>query len=498
LCHDQRRGQFKASEWLLTQLSKKLHISNVLDLNDISVIDYDNQLVELNESEVNETITASQKEYIRAFLEDLLSTLLGGSLDNVLVGPIGKSSDYLPICDHECPGLAHANLKRLIQKIIAEAGRLPELLNRSGVPPRPEEHLPYFDPKKYNQLLATAVLNKVVESYNNPRNEIKSKDEFQALNVDINQNTVKPEKDIPKETEIVPKSNESPKTSAMKIETQRELLSPAAVSSATSQSVYSDDDDNSESSEQLLETLIKQQKTKTKLPDLTSDETNDDEYHSIKSVATDSTWEDNWMFKSKKNPNDGSNSIAMLIPSPTEDVKVLIGDRTADEINSDESPKSPADIPNVLVHNKTVIGGKHPLTDFIENSSDFESLTSQNSFSEAKNDLLIDDGDFVKVEKPLLNIEYSTLDMKNGNVEKMKEAINPYVERKVDANSDVVTDRKGDDSVKVEKVVVSTGISSEISKTKETVADTPVPAPRKSSKGDLPSPNNASSPKPGN
>jgi hypothetical protein len=38
---------------------------------------------------------------------------------------------------------------------------LPSTFDFSGVPGRQEEPLPVFDPKKYEQLLATAVLNKV-------------------------------------------------------------------------------------------------------------------------------------------------------------------------------------------------------------------------------------------------------------------------------------------------------------------------------------------------
>lgn len=68
----------------------------------------------------------------------------------------------LPVWDHECPDVKHLKLKRLIQKIMSEAMRLPDLFNLSGVPQRPEEQMPFFDPKKYEQLVATAVLNKVI------------------------------------------------------------------------------------------------------------------------------------------------------------------------------------------------------------------------------------------------------------------------------------------------------------------------------------------------
>lgn len=54
----------------------------------------------------------------------------------------------------------------------------------------------------------------------------------------------------------------------------------------------------------------------------------------VKSIAsstgTDGTWEDNWLFKRRKLKTENQ-SIAMLVPSPSEDVKALIGDKNADE-----------------------------------------------------------------------------------------------------------------------------------------------------------------------
>lgn len=40
--------------------------------------------------------------------------------------------------------------------------KIPDLFDHSGVPSQPQRiNLPQFDPKKYEELLATAVLNKV-------------------------------------------------------------------------------------------------------------------------------------------------------------------------------------------------------------------------------------------------------------------------------------------------------------------------------------------------
>uniref|UniRef100_A0A182UI35 Uncharacterized protein n=1 Tax=Anopheles melas TaxID=34690 RepID=A0A182UI35_9DIPT len=79
------------------------------------------------------------------------------------------------------------------------------------------------------------------------------------------------------------------------------------------------------------------QRHKVPLPDL-SDTTGsgsgaeDDDLQSLKSNATDGTWEENWLFR-KRQLKTTESSIAMLVPSPTEEVKALIGDKNADEIS---------------------------------------------------------------------------------------------------------------------------------------------------------------------
>lgn len=53
-------------------------------------------------------------------------------------------------------------------------------------------------------------------------------------------------------------------------------------------------------------------------------------------MVGDGTWEDNWLFKKKRNTLQTSgapNSIGMLVPAPKENVRAQIGDRTADEVS---------------------------------------------------------------------------------------------------------------------------------------------------------------------
>jgi hypothetical protein len=49
----------------------------------------------------------------------------------------------------------------LVQRVIEEALRLPDFLDYSGIDRDPEGRLPEFNPKTYEDLLATAILNKV-------------------------------------------------------------------------------------------------------------------------------------------------------------------------------------------------------------------------------------------------------------------------------------------------------------------------------------------------
>lgn len=56
---------------------------------------------------------------------------------------------------------SYANLRNLIERIIEQVFKIPNLVDQSGVPGRDSGTLPEFNPKKYEELLATAVLNKV-------------------------------------------------------------------------------------------------------------------------------------------------------------------------------------------------------------------------------------------------------------------------------------------------------------------------------------------------
>lgn len=125
----------------------------------------------------------------------------------------------------------------------------------------------------------------------------------------------------------------------------------------------------------------------------------------------------------------------MLVPSPTEDVKALIGDKNADEVSDlseaegdinddassessaededDDHPNDATDVPNVLIQNKSIIGGKNHFVDLVDTKKhqdhqDFESLTSQTSLSEAKNDVAFFEEDYMRIERAVIELERQT------------------------------------------------------------------------------------------
>lgn len=116
-------------------------------------------------------------------------------------------------------------------------------------------------------------------------------------------------------------------------------------------------------------------------------------------ASDEAVWQNNWLFRKRASPDNddhdddasstglasitssvtNSTSVGMLVPSPTEDVKTLIGDRTADEVSdlseagsdveselSDAEPLATnhVDIPHVIVQSKTLIGGKNEVESF--------------------------------------------------------------------------------------------------------------------------------------
>lgn len=186
-----------------------------------------------------------------------------------------------------------------------------------------------------------------------------------------------------------------------------------------------EDDEPGEDSSDMNEYVLKH---RVPLPDFSTidsgDSTADEMSSSRSTTGTEGTWEENWLFKKKKLKADSSASLAMLVPSPTQEVKALIGDINADEV-SDLSEAEDVDrhgsdmdemdevsglkeLPSVLIQSKTLIGGKNELISFDDNSSGGDSLVSNPdsgiNVTDARNDALVDE-EFNKAMESLVPTE---------------------------------------------------------------------------------------------
>uniref|UniRef100_A0A1B0C950 Uncharacterized protein n=1 Tax=Lutzomyia longipalpis TaxID=7200 RepID=A0A1B0C950_LUTLO len=194
----------------------------------------------------------------------------------------------------------------------------------------------------------------------------------------------------------------SPTDSQKALDKHLEEASQASESSLKTRSTESD--------ETYLSDYI--QKHRVPLPDLSaasSEGTVDDTASSeiLSTAGTEGTWEENWLFKKRKVKTDtNSTAIGMLVPSPTEEVKAFIGDKNVDEVSDLSEAGSDAEDDNQerpaakLIESKTIIGGKNELISLEDTSSATDSLISNPdsgiNVTEARNEVLLIDGDFVE------------------------------------------------------------------------------------------------------
>ncbi|XP_062710599.1 uncharacterized protein LOC109409684 isoform X13 [Aedes albopictus] len=461
-CHSSRVIQQKAGEWLLNQLTSRLQNPGPVNLNSEGLLG----LTDSDDARsCTSSISSNQKVKVREFIEELLSSLLNGPLDDVSVGQLMENESYskvfhryhsrlgrclynlelsihqslsdLPLIEGQTepssPSDTHFELRKMLQKILDEVAKLPGLLNHSGFPLRPEEHLPYFSPKKYEQLLATAVLNKVVEDYRNPKNFEHVKPEADTAGPPTTGATSAGSAPATTGTTFDINHNKVPGESLLNEANLRKM----SLDKELKEELYNRS--LSESDESYLSDYI--QKHTVPLPDL-SDTTGsgpEDDVISLKSNTTDGTWEENWLFK-KRQLKSTESSIAMLVPSPTEEVKALIGDKNADEVSDLSEAGSDVEEYDSDSNVKNTDTGSSPKK--AGNSLDDhaqDSLISINSIasnepvlSEAKNDLLLQEQTVAQelhnnMVNDLISIEPCSVKTEAANPTLIENKSNPFL-----------------------------------------------------------------------
>ncbi|KMY92036.1 uncharacterized protein LOC6739296 isoform X7 [Drosophila simulans] len=327
-------------------------------------------------SQIGQTAHMDERAKIREYVEEIVAEMLGGNLDHVKVGQLSKSENYLQLfdkfhaklsnllinvenslwaralrgdlpaivnghtnnnnnnnhADSELADLSQTRLRSLIETIIAETLRssslsasgavseisldtrshASELANGNGLKRRHRsEH--YFEPKIYQDLLATAVLNKIADKEGNTRLAAESTPDLSGRHIDENFNAEA--LSTTSGSSIEPRSDCSL--------TDHEI----GLDNGKSQSLQTDLERESVLSDYIAAHMVP-------LPDFSASVTeSEDDIGSISSgMIGDGNWEDNWLFKKKRSSATPS-SIGMLVPAPRENVRAQIGDKTTDEVS---------------------------------------------------------------------------------------------------------------------------------------------------------------------
>ncbi|GJQ67595.1 hypothetical protein Trydic_g8400 [Trypoxylus dichotomus] len=357
-------------------LWKSIHPNNDWN-NTMDPDELDEDLMELKKKE---------REQVRDFIERLVESMLGGSLDDVTVSHLYNDKKYdslfgryhtdlsnaltdlgsalhisisnLPITG-QSPCSAHAYLKQLIERFTHEAVDLPTLCRNESHPAHPEETI---DNRTYEDLLSAAIINKVVQAnQNEPRSSTNSSRTSKTTRKSGNKEYFFGEETLEK-----------------KWENHSSMHDDASSVSSVDEWIRSDSSIGSSKYVDRMSLTIKQHIEEGSSSD---DEAVDNETHVQENSflhSEDENWHENWYFQKRTLTNSSSPvPVPMLVPNPITEAKVLIGDKEAEEFSDRDSdygdPEVVPDIKNILVNSKTIIGGKNPTLSIDETDNLFHS-----------------------------------------------------------------------------------------------------------------------------
>ncbi|XP_063981700.1 uncharacterized protein M7bp isoform X3 [Diachasmimorpha longicaudata] len=307
-------------------------------------------------------------ENIREIIEKVVESLVG-SVDNAPIDRLYQHSSYdqffedfgvhltgalahLAVALRMCmankpatdtPSMAHTALRELVERAVDEARKLPGL--GDSVTIRRQNNTSISDEQSYEDLLAAAILNKVVEKYQKGRvdgnsnvvREITSKrcrhrgSEASASGIDEGSSA-----DPMSQDEC---SSECSRTKT-KLRIRQEPLSltiEEQIEEVTT--TYTSDEEPRNVKANVLHF---RNAKRVPFPEFgmdivdpshdSSEESEDDACVSVDHITPLETWEQNWLFQRKKIAAQPE-PVAMLVPNPSEDYRALIGDKDADDMS---------------------------------------------------------------------------------------------------------------------------------------------------------------------
>ncbi|KYN33692.1 hypothetical protein ALC56_11949 [Trachymyrmex septentrionalis] len=295
-----------------------------------------------------------------------LTTCLKASLTN-------KSST-------DSPTMAHAALREIVEKAVEEARKLPELNASEDTEQLQEERAVTDD--SYEDLLATAILNKVIEKYqrervdgnsnvlhdtNSPKAKYTANDSKHSLEEDV-ASYASDHLECNGDHSASIRRNEDHKPVSFTMEERIEEVT----------TITSDDDELRDNGvlefgcsrrvpfpEYGIDIIDPPRELPSPSPSSSSDSSdlNRNEYlpvrtkrhaigHTMDIVSPIESWEDNWLFQKKRNSRSQPDAVAMLVPSSNAYYKALIGDRDAEDtsdLSECSSTKSDEEIEKELM-----------------------------------------------------------------------------------------------------------------------------------------------------
>ncbi|XP_066151682.1 uncharacterized protein [Euwallacea fornicatus] len=362
-----------------------------------------------------DTLQRLEREHVRDFIEKLVTVLLGENVDNASVSMLYTDRHYLPVVG-QSPCTAHAALKQLIEKLLREAVNLPLLQQARLHPTNLSEE---STNGSYEDLLATAIINKIVTNCQNNLPSSSANSVSSRLSSSSKQRDDK-EYFFGKESLDSKWKTADPDTSSV---------------SSLEEWLHNSPHPGSKKYVDKVTLMIKQ--GIEEVEDFDSENEDEEYLRSSSSLFNDS--ESNWFLQKRK--FQGTNSpvpVPMLVPNPSDDAKVLIGDKPLDDTSdlSDvgsayEEYIQPNTTHSLLVQSKNIIGGgKAPSFEPNENADGRSESSSDSGVKEVngkeqktfdaqevrKTDISLDDD----------NVDYSSFLSASINMEKENEYTEKY------------------------------------------------------------------------
>ncbi|XP_065215527.1 uncharacterized protein LOC135842102 isoform X2 [Planococcus citri] len=293
--------------------------------------------------------SSSEKDAeIREFLEHLIGTLISENLDDVPLTPLSNDVQYenifteyhaklsktlstlssslhskatcqSPNNETPKPSDLYIELKKIIGQVCEKAPLLPSLPeydNESG-PLSIESRL---EGQSYEDILSTAVLNKIILKSQNGKQSYHLADDDIDLNIT---------NDFEYRFNNHSLSSSPLERLSLRVEEHIEEITTRYQSS---------DDENDDSIVECLQSFNLNAGHRVHFPELGKDVVDGydsyDEDSVMEVVSNVDSWEDNWLFQKKKKhkiKTVAQVSVPMLVPNPSEKYRALIGDVDVDE-----------------------------------------------------------------------------------------------------------------------------------------------------------------------